>query len=335
MERCQAGICQAGTPPCEGLGTFCLDVSCNEVAMDCDYTPQNEGLACSEVLWCLGDVAKVCNSTGFCEDPGTGTPPCTGSTGNDCTEYLCNELTDNCDEIDMSEGVSCDDSDPCTGDADECQAGNCEGTFNPCADSDPCTTDNCSDGGGFPVCGTHDAKSDYDLCDLIDVDVCYGDDPYCYGGDCIPGPNRPCYEGDLCTLDLCSEISEAPYCESDVNAGVTITCGATTPVAGENFEGTYEYYTYSGACPGNFPGPEALLVFDVPTAGSVTATISAVVPAGNVDVFYLADECDAITCLDSGTNSLTTAMAAGTNYLVLDAAEGLPPTSMDVTLTCP
>ncbi|MFO8071157.1 MAG: hypothetical protein R6V85_04705 [Polyangia bacterium] len=333
MERCQAGICQAGTPPCEGMGTFCLDVTCNESEQECEQTPQNEGLECSEELWCLGGVAKVCNATGLCVDPGTGTPPCTGDTGNPCTDYECDEENDTCEELPVSDGLPCDDGDPCNGDADQCQLGVCEGTANPCDDGDPCTTDNCTDNGGEAECGSHDPISDGNPCEF--ANECLGDGATCWSGICVPGEDRPCNDYDICTVEDCwIDSQDQAQCEDGESpTPVSLTCGSTTPIIAKDFS-SIEYYSYGTNCPGSYPGREAYLELDAP-GGDVTVSISAITPTMTIYIMYLPDACQFGSCLDYNQPSLTVSPPAGPVTFILEAPEGAVPDSLDVTVSCP
>jgi hypothetical protein len=331
-ERCQSGICVDSPDPCDG-DTFCMDVGCDETNDECTYTAINQGQPCSESLFCLGDVMMECNDFGVCVDPGTGTPPCTGDTGNECTDYWCNEETDNCDEVDLSDGVPCDDGDPCNGENDGCELGTCVGTENPCTDDDPCTLDNCTDGGGFPVCGSHDPIPDGGACEN---GLCVGDDARCYNDTCVPGPARPCWDNDLCTIESCTvDMWGDPQC-ADVGAPtpVTLTCGSTANLEISDFGGV-EYYAYSGSCVGTFWGKEAILTLDVPVAGNVTLVASGAAPPQSVTILRLTDECDPSSCTDSGVDSLTVTLPVGPAMFIVEGEAGNTPHALDIDVTCP
>jgi hypothetical protein len=332
MERCQSGICTDGPDPCSG-STFCLDVTCNETDDVCENTPINEGQPCSEVLWCLGNVMKECNAFGVCVPPSSADPECTGETGDDCTDYWCNEESDNCDIVNMSDGVPCDDGDPCNGDNDGCDDGTCTGVEEPCTDDDPCTIDNCTDGGGWPDCGTHDPVGDGGSCY---IGLCSGDDSRCYNDTCVPGPLRPCWDNDLCTIESCTvDMWGDPQC-ADVGGPTpaTLTCGSTTSLEAVDFN-WLEYYTYNVSCSGSFWGNEALLSLDVAVAGNVTLTASGAAPAQSVTILALTDECDSTSCTDSGVDALTVSLPVGTAMFVVEAEAGNKPHALDITVACP
>jgi subtilisin family serine protease len=80
-EVCNAGICQAGTPPNCADSVACTTDTCNETTDSCDHTPNNG--ACDDGLFCNG--AETCNVTLGCQ---AGTDP--------CAPEPCNEGTDTC-----------------------------------------------------------------------------------------------------------------------------------------------------------------------------------------------------------------------------------------------
>ncbi|MDJ0762632.1 MAG: hypothetical protein QNJ97_06540 [Myxococcota bacterium] len=334
VETCQSGVCTPGTAQCTG-STGCMNESCDEDADECIQTPINAGDPCTDVLFCIGDVQKVCTETGLCLDPGTGTPPCTGSTGNPCTEYQCNEATNNCDEIPMVDGYDCDDSDPCNGE-NVCESGVCVDGVLPCDDFNPCTTDNCTDNGGTAECGTHDPVANGGLCENA---PCFGDGATCWSGDCIPSADtdsRPCYDGDISTYDECTDFTGSIECDAITRNPTTITCGTTTPLVAKDFS-SFEYYTYDPTlCPGTYPGSEAAVTLNVASDSAVTIGVSNVDPAMNIEVMLLGDWTDPTTCTNHNTDSLTLPLTGSTiDYVfVLEAGELYPPTDVDVEVTC-
>jgi len=80
-ETCNAGNCQAGTPPNCSDGIACTTDSCNEGTDSCDHVANNA--ACDDGLFCNG--AETCNVTLGCQ---AGSDPCAGAP--------CNETTDTC-----------------------------------------------------------------------------------------------------------------------------------------------------------------------------------------------------------------------------------------------
>ncbi len=327
-ERCFGGVCTEGTAPCTN-STFCMLESCDEGADECVYTPRNQGEACTGALFCLGDVAKVCTASGVCADPGTGTPPCAGATGDPCTLLACDEDNDRCNELAAVDGTPCDD-DPCNGD-NRCLDGECQDADElPCEDGDPCTDDACTDDNGTAVCGAHTTKQNGDPCDGA---PCMGEAATCELGVCVPAEVRPCVDGSLCTMDVCYEMVSGIQCEQQPMAPVAATCGKTA-MTQDHFESS-EYYDYEGSCGVSLDGVEGVISVAVDAAGSLTVAVSEVTPAMDIEVLHLTDWCDASTCTDHGTNTLTVSVQPGTHFLVLEVPVALTPESLEVTVTCP
>ncbi len=327
VERCDGGLCVPGPDPCPAT-TVCLFSECDEGADQCNGTPRNAGETCSDPLFCLGGVAMVCNDTGRCMDPGTGTPPCTAPTGDPCTQPVCDEDT-GCGEGPVPNGLPCDD-DPCTGN-NLCQDGVCQPADDrPCDDGDPCTLDACTDDGGTPVCGGSTPIADGEPCEPT---ACMGAAATCRSGVCVPAEERPCVDGDICTVDSCALLVSGVDCESRANAPTPVACGATVPLVGTNFV-TAEYYDYGGPCPEDLPGPESIISVET-AAGDVTVSVGSVDPAVDIEILYLGDVCDAASCTASGANSLTVALAAGAHDFVLEAPAAAGLESLEVTVLCP
>ena len=139
-ETCNAGSCQAGTPPDCSDGVSCTVDSCNETTDSCDHTP-DDGL-CSNGQFC--DGAEVCNATFGCLDGPD--PDC--DDGVACTADSCNEGTDQCDNVPndalCDNGLFCDGSEVCN------PAAGCEDGPDPCSGSQTCneTDDVCEGTGG-------------------------------------------------------------------------------------------------------------------------------------------------------------------------------------------
>ena len=107
-EQCQAGVC-TGTIRCED-STPCEQVDCNEEQMHCEKTTTPNGTDCEDGLYC--SVGERCID-GIC----TGGQPRDCSTNSAvCLEGTCDEVTDSCVGIPLSQGASCDDGDACTRD---------------------------------------------------------------------------------------------------------------------------------------------------------------------------------------------------------------------------
>ncbi len=146
-----------------------------------------------ECLECTQD--RHCGLTAWCDD-GT------------CRQHLCSPGANFCHQdtlyrcSDNGAGftiiMECIDYDPCT-DGDRCEAGRCvEGVRKDCADDNMCTIDYCSAG----ECNHHPA-SDI-ACD--DNNQCTKDD-MCSQGSCRPGKPADCNDGNICTLDYCTQLT--------------------------------------------------------------------------------------------------------------------------------
>ena len=327
VERCDGGVCTAGDAPCTD-SEFCMTESCDEENDTCTYVPRNEGQACSEEEYCLGGVARVCSSTGLCVDPGTGTPPCTGDTGNSCTTQECDEDNNECVEAPVPDGTLCDD-DPCNGN-NACEDGECvAATTLPCDDDDPCTTDECTNSDGVAVCGDHTVKADGAACDST---PCMGDGATCWDGTCVDG-NTICGDGMICTVNSCYALVSGTECSEKSIDPIALACGESATVTAEDFA-TQEVSEYGGTCSGTYPGLEAAVSVTVDADVSVTLAVSNVAPSMDLEILQLTDWCDAETCVSNGTNTVVLDLTTGEHVFVLEAPLGLPPDSVDVSAEC-
>jgi hypothetical protein len=335
QEYCLGGSCVAATPPCTGLSNVCMDVGCDDGEQTCTYTPINVGGACSESLFCIGNLTMSCNDGGVCVLPAGWSNPCASlSTGNPCTEYVCNEDGNACDEVDRDFGLWCDDGDVCTGSSNYCLEGSCKpSNVLPCQGADPCVIVECTNVGGEPVCGASAPASDYDLC--VGAGLCAGDDAYCLGGVCIPGENRPCNDENICTPEQCVIEVGVPVCpNSGENSVVLLSCGVNN-LDYSDFVAR-DYYQYNTNCPGHYPGKEAPMTLSLLVGGMVTISVQTVVPAGTLNLLRLDDLCDPDTCLQAATGTLTTNLPAGSkHFFILEAPDGLPPEFVTLQVTCP
>ena len=165
-ETCNAGVCQAGTPPACDDGAFCNGTeTCNESTDSCDA---GTAPACDDGLFCNGTetcnegtdscdagTAPACGDGLFCNGTETcneGTDSCDAGTapncndGVGCTDDSCNESTDSCDNV--ANNANCpDDGAFCNG-SEFCDATlDCQSTGNPCSGGQTCneSTDVCED----------------------------------------------------------------------------------------------------------------------------------------------------------------------------------------------
>jgi hypothetical protein len=132
--QCQPGPATVTCPQCqvcEPATATCVNVS--------NGTPCEDGNLCT-----LGDTCQ----SGTCQPGAAKTCP---STGNQCTESVCNKTTGVCETRNKPNGTGCDDGNPCTV-GDTCQSGTCmPGSLKDCNDNNVCTNDTCNPSTGVCV----------------------------------------------------------------------------------------------------------------------------------------------------------------------------------------
>ncbi len=341
-ERCNVeGICESAIEPCGESESICTNMVCNEAEKTCDVVPIPNmiGEPCSEQLFCLGDRTMVCTETGLCADPDPfGPGGCPDDPSNPCTQYICDEENDRCEEIVLSNGASCDDGDPCTGE-NQCFAGQCvPGPFLPCNDYDPCTENPCSVGGdGEAVCGDPVEIEDGLPCN--DIFACFGSEPICMAGECIQSEEVCKDDMGICTVNQCNEKwhNTVDCAQSVSNSARMVECGQQNiPISGDIFR-TREYYEYGDLCFGEYPGMEAVIAVYIPRAGSITVTVANVSPSMDIYIMSLGDWCNESTCVEAGLNGINVTKDGGGYYVFVLEADGiLPPDSLEISVSdCP
>ena len=127
---CTDGSC-GGTPmDCSSSEDDCNDAVCNSTTGACEPVPLGDGTGCDDGDPCTtGDTC----SSGVC---GGGPMDCTHLDGG-CAVGECDPTTGACTAVNLDEGASCDDGDPCTVD-DACAGGRCDGMPVVTADNDTC-----------------------------------------------------------------------------------------------------------------------------------------------------------------------------------------------------
>jgi len=182
-DECQAGICVGDNVECND-GEECTDDSCDE---DFGCTFEANNAECSDADPCtVGDhcIDGECKAGMViqCDD------------GNECTDDQCDEAK-GC--VHLSNTKVCDDGNACTK-GDHCTDGICAGQqYVDCNDSNVCTNDVCD-----PVQGCQHYLNDAS-CD--DSDMCTLGDK-CQEGECLPGKELDCDDGNLCTNDSCNQV---------------------------------------------------------------------------------------------------------------------------------
>jgi len=232
-ETCKAGLCVPGSVLSCSDGNPCTDDDCYPTS-GCTYATNTaicddgdactNGDACSNGV-CIGgsytcdcksanaectkfDDGNLCNGTYKCLShkcvlDETTIVTCDTSADTACTKSTCAPATGKCQMAPASDGVACDDVDPCTT-TDACYAGVCTGGAPlGCDDENPCTDDACAKGVGCQhVNNTSPCE---------DGNACTGSDA-CKDGACAAGP-KTCQcevtadcatieDGDLCNGTL-------------------------------------------------------------------------------------------------------------------------------------
>ncbi len=219
VDVCVAGECVGNTPmDCGDSGDVCTQNVCNEDADSCETVAATEGGTCDDGLFCTtGDVCVA----GTCAGP---TPMDCGATGEFCTQNVCNEATDSCDEVPANENAACLSDDLCEV-AAVCVAGVCAGEPMDCSGSDTAC--------GSGVCNPLNGQCELDL--VPAGTACGGN--ACSGstcnaaGACIPGAPLPdgascnasarCATDGICIAGGCYESAECTVVYEDTFEGDT------------------------------------------------------------------------------------------------------------------
>lgn len=333
LEHCQDGECQpADSGPCDTLDNGCRQVICDEEEDSCNWEFVNDGEPCTETQFCLG-APKYCQN-GMCVDLGNGASPCPDTDGNPCTRPTCDNDTGCGPEVPSADYESCGDGDPCNGN-DFCLAGECLSSGNPCEDGDPCTRNTCAATSERTFdCAKPNAMADGESCDL---GPCQGTASECLDGLCIPSQERPCNDGNLCTLEQCNV--EADRSTSCIDTGepriIELHCSEVEVI--QDTQVWYREYDSYGECSNlsGFEGPEALLKLTLTETKTVAIRVIQVDPAKwETALLHLADPCDPTSCraLQDADGQLTVPdLGAGEHSFIVEAARGLG-TDMDISL---
>ena len=203
-EVCNAGSCEAGTPPSCDDAVGCTTDSCNELADRCDHTPVDS--VCDDGLYCNG--SETCNVLNDCQ---AGADP--------CPEGTCDEAGDTCD-LGCQNDAECDDGVFCNG-VEVCNAGSCEsGTPVSCDDGVGCTTDACNE--------------NTDSCDHTPVDSVCDDGQFCNGSETCDAVNDCQAGADPCPGGTCDEGSDSCDlgCQSDAECSDGLFCNGIETCSG-------------------------------------------------------------------------------------------------------
>ncbi len=205
-DACHLGDCKSGPAlPCDD-GNLCTDDACNPQT-GCTFTPNtipcDDGDPCTLVDTCVaGDCVSTTPDT--CDDE------------NLCTDDACVPGV-GCTNVPNT--VPCDDGDACTL-ADVCANGDCVGSTPPnCEDSNPCTDDSCDVDAGCIHAYNSNPCNDQNACTQVDA---------CVDGGCIGSDPPVCDDGDVCTTDVCDP---AQGCTTEP---ITPCCGNGITEPGED-----------------------------------------------------------------------------------------------------
>ena len=113
-----------------------------------------------------------------------------------CLESLCNPNTGACEEETLEDGLSCDDSDACTG-ASRCKDGACYADPDSdisCDDGAECTLDSCDPEQGCVYAAKEGSCDDGDVCTLGDT---------CQDGTCVASEELECTTENQCMNAVC------------------------------------------------------------------------------------------------------------------------------------
>ena len=182
--------CDDGNP-CT-LGDACLEGECVpglinvcECGTDADCAEGDD----------LCDGVDRCGPNFTCQaDPATAPAPCDTSEDTDCAANVCEPTTGQCQLLFTTDGMLCEDDDPCWT-VKACEAGECEGmSWNPatceeeaciglvetaCDDGVPCTIAICTSESGCSQVNDHSKCDDGDPCTADSCDAAAGDASGC------------------------------------------------------------------------------------------------------------------------------------------------------------
>jgi cysteine-rich repeat protein len=199
-------------------------------------TLENDVGACPGKRFCGGDGLTACDA------PAAAAEICDGA-DNDCDGAIDEETCDDANpctgdaclgvggcEHDPLDGVECLDGDPCTV-TDQCVAGICVGVAVNCDDGNPCTDDACQETGGCEHAANTLPCDDGDPCTLGD---------HCAEGAC-GGAALDCDDSNPCTDDSCGPSgclhipNEAP-CDDGNPCTQGDLCAAGACAAGDGLD---------------------------------------------------------------------------------------------------
>jgi hypothetical protein len=270
--------------PCT-VGDQCGDGECAGTHLACDCSEDSD---CGEL-----EDGDLCNGTLVCDvealpmkcvvAPNT-VVSCPEPAGADapCLVPACDPASGGCSLVPANDGAPCDDGDSCSL-GDTCSDGSCTpGAPANCNDGNPCTDDSCDPDSGCTSEKNSDSCTDGDVCTVNDV---------CAGGQCLPGDNLDCDDGNPCTDDMCDSAVGCLHTNNladcdDGNACTTgDVCGGGQCAGGTPVSCDDENICTSESCN--------------PADGCIYTFNSA--PCSDDDVCTLSDMCNLGECVSSGS----------------------------------
>ena len=247
-------------------GNDCLYPACH--AGHCVGGPTPAGVACSASIAGAdpGCVTSFCDGGGGCKavilggngcddgDPCTKADTC-GSDGacvggaavicepvSPCKLAVCDKEAGGCVPFPASNGLACDDGDPCTTET-ACLDGTCAAAGNICACNDD---SDCDDDGdlcnGVPSCVDLPGGGKGCVVDADSVFTCPPDNDFCSETACHPAtgqcittvlPGAPCNDAEACTKsDVCHSDGTCGGTPTECDDGVPCTADSCEPVSG-------------------------------------------------------------------------------------------------------
>ena len=337
-EQCDDGN-ESDTDACTNDCTvaFCGDGHVREGVEECDDGNYEDFDACPttcEDAFCgdgfLHAGVEQCDDGN--DDPGDGCEPgcviaCDGhddcDDGNMCTEDLCDPSFHTCvlQPDPLMAGQVCDEGDVCTG-IGTCEEGICEySEVWDCTDDEECTDDSCDI---YEGC-VNEPVEEGTLCD--DGFFCTGGDYCTWGGICNGLLGVACVDGNPCTIDVCDE--EEDTCEYLPPEFRVVACGSGS--GGNTFGRPSEYNNVE--CPDDThaaSGPDVVMRVEVPSDGTLTATLNPDRTDEGTEIYILSDACDSNSCIAWGGSSASASVSAGIYFLLIES-----PGAYDFNVECP
>ncbi len=188
-----------------GADTAGADTTTDDTATDDTATPDTTPTDTTPSCTPTSPSDEVCDGVdNDCDGTTDEQAPC--GKGEACVIWTC-AGTAGCKQAPMTNGVACDDGDPCTS-GETCGqiegAIVCKGGGNACDDGNSCTTDSCTPADGKPSC-QHAAVDD------ASATVCQPGD-VCQVGTCVAGScaaKAKCVDANPCTEDACNKTTGA------------------------------------------------------------------------------------------------------------------------------